>query len=94
MNIRKVDKIARFPTSADLTSRRTITVEMPEFILRAFECRLAEANRGACEADRLELEHLIEIQLAEGLTLADVAHLEREVPGIGAAASKWLFGIE
>ena len=94
MSIREVDWIARFRTSADLSSRRAITVEMPEFILRALEWRLAEANRGASEADRLELEHLIEIELAEGLTLADVAHLEREVPGTGAAVSKWLFDIK
>jgi hypothetical protein len=67
---------------------------MPEFLLRAFECRLKEANRDASEAERVELEHLIEIQLAEGLTLAEIAHLERQVPGIGEAVSKWLAEID
>ena len=30
------------------------------------------------------------IVFADGLSLAEVAHLEREVPGIGAAVSRWL----
>lgn len=87
-------KISRFRTSTDLLSRRVITVEVPEFLLRAFECRLAEANDGASEDERVELEHLVEMQLAEALTLADLAHLEREVPGIGAAVSRWLAEID
>jgi len=70
------------------------TVDVPEFLLRALECRLAEVNDGASEEESVELEHLIEIQLAEGLTLADVAHLERQVPGIGEAVSKWLAEID
>lgn len=87
-------KISRFAPPTDLLSRRAITVEVPEFLLRAFECRLAEANAGASEEERVELEHLVEMQLAEALTLADLAHLEREVPGIGAAVSRWLAEIE
>ncbi|HEX3534621.1 MAG TPA: hypothetical protein VHT23_10405 [Gemmatimonadaceae bacterium] len=86
--------ISPFRPAADLSSRRAITVEVPEFLLRAFECRLAEANAGASEAEQVELEHLIEMQLADSLTVADLAHLEREVPGIGAAVSRWLAEIE
>ena len=67
---------------------------MPEFLLRALECRLEEANDGATEGESVELEHLIEIQLADGLTLADIAHLERQVPGIGEAVSRWLADID
>jgi len=80
--------------SSDLLTRRTITVDVPEFLLRALECRLAEVNDGASEEESVELEHLIEIQLAEGVTLADIAHLERQVPGIGEAVSKWLAEID
>lgn len=87
-------KISSFRPPTDLSSRRLITVEVPEFLLRAFECRLAEVNAGASEEERVDLEHLIEIQLAEGLTLADLAHLERDVPGIGEAVSRWLAEIE
>jgi hypothetical protein len=88
-----MDNISRF-RSSDLLARRTITVDVPEFLVRALECRLAEVNDGASEEESVELEHLIEIQLAEGLTLADIAHLERQVPGIGNAVSKWLAEID
>jgi len=53
--------------------------DLIEFLVRALECRLAEVNDGASEEEAVELDHLIEIQLAEGLTLADIAHLERAV---------------
>jgi hypothetical protein len=86
-------KISRF-RPADLLARRAITVEIPEFLLRAFECRLEEANSDTSDEERVELEHLIEIQLAEALTLAEIAHLERQVPGIGEAVSKWLAEID
>lgn len=83
------------PRSADdLLARRAITVELPEFLLRAFECRLAEANEHASAEERVSLEDLIELQLAEGLSLADVAHLERQIPGIAAAVARWLADIE
>lgn len=44
---------------------------MREFLLRALECRLEKVNDGASEGESVELEHLIELHLAEGLTLAD-----------------------
>jgi len=65
-------------------------VEVPEFLVRAFEQRLSAVNAGSPEDERVELEHFLEIQMAESLSLADVAHLEREIPGIGAAVSRWL----
>jgi hypothetical protein len=34
------------------------------------------------------IEHLVELQLAEGLSVGEVALLEREVPGISAAVSR------
>jgi hypothetical protein len=73
-----MDNISRF-RSTDLLARRTITVDVPEFLVRALECRLAEANDGASEEESVELQHLIEIRLAEGLTLADIARLEPQV---------------
>jgi hypothetical protein len=42
----------------------------------------------------VDLNHLIEIQLAEHLSLADVAYLEREIPGVSAAVSQWLTEID
>ena len=83
-------KIAKMRHPADLCRRRLVTLELPEFLLRAFDSRLAEANEGCAESDEITLEELVELELADGLSLAEVAHLEREVPGIGAAVSRWL----
>lgn len=74
----------------NLTGRRTVTLELPEFFLCALEHRLAEANEGAPPDEALTLDHLVEIDLANGLSLAEVAHLERDLPGITAAVSRWL----
>ena len=83
-------KITNIRSHRDLCRRRHVTLELPEFLLRAFESRLAAANEGCPEDEELTIEDLVELQLAEGLSLAEVAHLEREVPGIGAAVSQWL----
>ena len=77
-------KISHFRSPTYLLARRTITVGLPEFLLRAFECRIAEANEGADDDDRVELEQIIEMQLAEALSLGEVAHLERQIQGPGA----------
>lgn len=83
-------KISRIDERRDLSERRTITLDLPEFLLRAFEQRVAEANEDAAEAERITIQHAVEIQLAEGLSLADVAFLERELPGISVAVTRWL----
>ena len=40
------------------------------------------------------LDHLIELELAETISIGEVALLEPEIPGIGAAVSRWLHEIE
>jgi hypothetical protein len=69
-------------------------VEVPEFLVRALELRVAESNDGATESEKITLDHLVEIELAGSISLADVAHLERSIPGIGAAVTHWLNDIE
>jgi hypothetical protein len=56
-----------------LLSRRTIAVELPEFLLRALECRVTEANADASPDEQITLEHVVEIELAGCLSLAEVA---------------------
>lgn len=87
-------KISRFTGGRDLSSRRAVCLSLPEFLLRALESRVAEANDGAQEAEKVTLEHLIEIELAGVLSLAEVANLERAMPGISLAVTKWLNDIE
>jgi hypothetical protein len=77
-----------------LCRRRAVTLELPEFLLQTYETRAAEANEGAEEEERLTVENLVELQLAEGLTLADIARLEPRIPGLTAAVSHWLAAID
>lgn len=89
-----MSKVTGFPAPANLTSRESLSIELPGFLVRALEHRVNEANEDALEEERVDLNHLIEIQLAESLTIADVAHLERDLPGMSAAVSRWLAEIE
>jgi hypothetical protein len=86
--------ISRFTPGPNLSSRRAISLCLPEFLIRALECRVAEANDGAAEHEKVTLEHLVEIELAGIVSLADVANLERAIPGIGSAVSRWINDIE
>jgi len=81
--------ITRTSKKRNLFARRAVTLELPEFFLCALEHRLAEANDGAPPDEALTLDHLVEIDLASGLSVAEVAHL-RDLPGISAAVSQWL----
>jgi hypothetical protein len=82
-------RVTRF-RGTDLTLRQPLTIELPRFLLRAFEQQVAEANVDATEEDHVTIEHFIELHLAEQLSIADVANLEREVPGISEAVWQWL----
>ena len=86
-------KITSFRGRSDLTARRAVTIELPAFLIRAFEQQISEANVDATDDDRVTLEHFIELHLAEQLSIADVANLEREVPGISRAVWRWLSDI-
>ena len=71
-----------------------LTIELPRFLIRAFEQQVAEANEDATDEESVTIEHFIELHLAEQLSIADVANLEREVPGISQAVWKWLSDIK
>lgn len=82
--------IKEFRGRDDLLRRQTIEIELPRFLVRIFEQEVARANREADEQEQVTLNNFIEYHLAEFVSLADVAELEREVPGIGAAVWRWL----
>jgi len=86
-------KISSFPP-IDLSCRRSVSLELPEFLLRALECRVADANDGASKHERITLDHLVEAELAGSISLTDVAQLERRIPGITTAVSRWLNDID
>jgi hypothetical protein len=73
-----------------LQARRTLRIELPEFLICALEARLAEANDGADPEERYSLDHLIESELINLVSLRDVAELEMVVPGFASAVQQWL----
>ena len=73
-----------------LTGRREISVELPEFLIVLLERRVNEANDGASAEERVTLSHLVEYQVAEMLSIREVAELDMEVPGFAAAVQDWL----
>ena len=51
---------------------------------------MIEANEGASAEERVTLSHLVEYQVAEMLSIRDVAELDMEVPGFTEAVQDWL----
>jgi hypothetical protein len=67
-----------------------VAVELPEFLICALEQRVVEANAGALSEEVSTLNQYIESELANLITVRDVAELEANVPGFGAAVQHWL----
>jgi hypothetical protein len=74
---------------AQLNARRTIQVELPEWIIRVLEFRVAEANEGAAD-DPVSVNDVVEWSLLAPLTLKDVPAYEAAIPGVSAALADWL----
>jgi len=74
----------------DLRARRSVTIELPEFLLCALETRVAEANTDAEPAERCTLDHYIESELVNLVTLRDVAELDLHIPGFARAVHEWI----
>ncbi len=50
--------------------------------------RPAAIGAEAAEEDQITVDHLVELQLAKGISLAEVAMLEARMQGIGATVSR------
>lgn len=74
----------------DLKARRPVTLELPEFLLCALEARVAESNADAEPTERATLDHYIETELVNLVTLRDVAELEFHIPGFAQAVHQWI----
>jgi hypothetical protein len=66
-----------------------VQVELPEWVLRVLEYRVAEANEGA-ESDPVDVNDVVEWCVVAPITLKDVPAYEAAIPGVTAALSKWL----
>jgi hypothetical protein len=72
-----------------LSRRRSIEVELPEWLIRVIDFRIAEANVGVAD-DAVDLNDVVEWCLVAPITLKDVPAYEAAIPGLTAALSKWL----
>jgi hypothetical protein len=70
--------------------RRQLSLDLPEFLIRALAARVDEANVGAVSDEICTLEGYIESELVNLITIRDIAELESEQPGFALAVNKWL----
>jgi hypothetical protein len=75
-----------------LSVRREVTVELPEFAIRALQHRAEVANEGdPLHHEFVTFNDVIEWYVLSPLSVKELPHLEEAVPGFTAAFTKWLF---
>lgn len=80
----------RARTGSTLNARTTLEIDIPEFLVRALEFRVAEANAELPDDEQVEINDVVEWYLAAPITIRDVPALEAEIPGFADALSAWL----
>lgn len=73
-----------------LNRRRRITVEVPEFVVRAINCRVEEANEGDSAGEVVDFNDVVEWLLVTEVTLRRMPILEAQIPGFTAAMFVWM----
>lgn len=74
----------------DFHARRTIQIELPEFLIFALQQRVIEANSEVDETDKATLNDYVESELINLITVRDVAELEGVAPGFSSAVQAWI----
>jgi hypothetical protein len=73
-----------------LNRRRRVELELPEFVVRAIEWRVEEANVGATDAEEVTFNDVAEWLLATEATFKQLPKIEGSIPGFTAAMFFWL----
>lgn len=73
-----------------LNKRRRVTVELPEFAIRAIHWRVDEANSDGEDGEQVTFNDVIEWLLITEVTLKRIPLLEQSIPGFTAAMFVWL----
>jgi len=73
-----------------LNKRRRVTVELPEFVVRAIHARFEEANQNEPCGEEVRFNDVIEWLLVSEVTIRRMPHLEATIPGFTAAMAVWL----
>ncbi|HEX7153162.1 MAG TPA: hypothetical protein VF618_16875 [Thermoanaerobaculia bacterium] len=76
-------------TAGALNRRRTITVDLPEFLVRAIAQRVEEANEDAQDDELVDFNDVIEWLLVTEITSKRFPCLEETIPGFTAAMASW-----
>jgi hypothetical protein len=73
-----------------LNRRRRVTVELPEFALRAIHARVDEANENDADGEEVTFTDVVEWLLVTEVTLRRMPLLENRIPGFTAAMFTWM----
>ena len=73
-----------------LNRRRRVTVELPEFVVRAIHCRVDEANSRSDIDEQVSFNDMVEWLLVTEVTFKKMPVLEQSIPGFAAAMFVWL----
>jgi hypothetical protein len=73
-----------------LNKRRRVTVELPEFAVRAIRWRVDEANAGDAGGDEVTFNDVVEWLLVTEVTFKRMPLLEQNIPGFTAAMFVWI----
>ncbi len=79
---------------SDLQTRRIVQFELPEFLVYALERRVLEANENISQEEAATLNDYVESELANLITLRDIAEMEITAPGFRTAVENWLNEID
>jgi hypothetical protein len=86
--LKQITSINRKRTD-QLNTRRLLQVQLPEWVIRVLEFRVAEANEGVTD-DLVNVNDVVEWSLVAPITMKDIPAYEAAIPGVSAALSKWL----
>ncbi len=73
-----------------LNKRRRVTVELPEFAVRALHYRVDEANVGDDNDEQVTFNDVVEWLIVTEVTMKRMPVLEQSIPGFTAAMFVWL----
>lgn len=73
-----------------LNRRRRITVELPEFVIRAIQVRVDEANDCEDDGEVVDFNDVVEWLLVTEVSLRRMPVLEQRIPGFTAAMFTWM----
>jgi hypothetical protein len=75
---------------ASLAICRVVRINLPEFVVRALEHRVAEANQIQVPGQDVAFNDIVEWYLVGAISVRDVAVLDQQIPGFATAVNKWL----